>query len=323
MQFSLTTCLLASRVVMPLTLDEYRVAQMYMVTKMQQENTASNEGVEVLANKPFKNEELGEGQYTLKVYHLQSKLPSWLTAIAPASALQIEEEAWNAYPKCKTVLKCMYFTRFKLTIDTIHVADNGFSVNVHNLDAESLAIRQVEMLDIASTARDYWTYVLGGASVDLTTFQSRKTGRGPLMHGWQETCNPVMTAYKLVTADAPYWGFGYRMEQAILGAERTLFIESHNRCFFWIDEWFELSEDEVRRLEDESNAILNKVFHQSSATLQIASQTEHSNLVEGADNAVERDDSDVGQPSEELCIEEAKSTSCLNGISKTAVVARF
>lgn len=25
-----------------------------------------------------------------------------------------------------------------------------------------------------------------------------------------------MTAYKLVTIDAPYWGFGYRLEQALL-----------------------------------------------------------------------------------------------------------
>lgn len=32
----------------------------------------------------------------------------------------------------------------------------------------------------------------------------------------QDRCDPVMTAYKLVTVDAPYWGFGYRMEQALL-----------------------------------------------------------------------------------------------------------
>lgn len=32
----------------------------------------------------------------------------------------------------------------------------------------------------------------------------------------QDSCDPVMTAYKLVTIDAPYWGFGYRLEQALL-----------------------------------------------------------------------------------------------------------
>lgn len=43
--------------------------------------------------------------------------------------------------------------------------------------------------------------------------------------GMQETCDPVMTAYKLVTVDAPYWGFGYRLEQAALAVcSQTLFV---------------------------------------------------------------------------------------------------
>lgn len=31
-----------------------------------------------------------------------SKAPAWLTAFAPADALILQEEAWNAYPRCKT-----------------------------------------------------------------------------------------------------------------------------------------------------------------------------------------------------------------------------
>ena len=31
-----------------------------------------------------------------------SKFPAWISAIAPANSLQMEEEAWNAYPRCKT-----------------------------------------------------------------------------------------------------------------------------------------------------------------------------------------------------------------------------
>jgi hypothetical protein len=41
----------------------------------------------------------------------------------------------------------------------------------------------------------------------------------------QEMCDPVMTAYKLVTVDAPYWGFGYRLEQAALAVcSQTFFV---------------------------------------------------------------------------------------------------
>lgn len=31
-----------------------------------------------------------------------SKLPSWLVSLVPKKALMLEEEAWNAYPRCTT-----------------------------------------------------------------------------------------------------------------------------------------------------------------------------------------------------------------------------
>ncbi|XP_010253533.1 PREDICTED: phosphatidylinositol transfer protein 1-like isoform X2 [Nelumbo nucifera] len=243
---------------MPMSLDEYQIAQMYMVMKMQQQNTTSNEGVEVLENRPFEDEVLGKGQYTSKFYHLQSKAPAWLTTFAPSDALLMQEEAWNAYPRCKTVIKCPYFTRFSLTIETVHKADNGCSENVHGLSKDLLAARQVEIIDIASAARDYWSYVVGSNNMDFTKFRSLKTGRGPLLEGWQDRCDPVMTAYKLVTIDAPYWGFGYRLEQTFLAGERALFLESHANCFAWIDEWFGMTMEQIRELERQSDFSLNK-----------------------------------------------------------------
>jgi hypothetical protein len=130
---------------------------------------------------------------------------------------------------------------------------------VHNLDADALALRKVETLDIGTNARDYWTYVVGGPEIDLTNFCSAKKQCGPLTQGWQETCDPVMTAYKLVTVDAPYWGFGYRLEQAALAGERSLFLESHKQCIYWLDEWCDLTFDDVRQLEVATDAALNEV----------------------------------------------------------------
>lgn len=50
---------------------QYRIAQMYMVTKIQEQQTGGGEGVEVLINRPFEDDEFGQGQYTSKIYHLQ------------------------------------------------------------------------------------------------------------------------------------------------------------------------------------------------------------------------------------------------------------
>ncbi|CAM6007596.1 unnamed protein product [Sphagnum balticum] len=193
---------------------------MHMVTKIQQLQTTGEEGVEVLVNEHFENEEW-KGQFTSQIYHLQ---------------------------------------RFKLVIETINVSDNGCSFNVHNLDAETFALRKVETLDIASNSKHYWSYVVGGSEIDLTNFSSVKTGCGPLTQGWQDMCDPVMTAYKLVTVDSPYWGFGYRMEQAALVVERALFTESHRQCFYWIDEWCDLIVEDVMQLELATDVKLNQRF---------------------------------------------------------------
>ena len=57
---------------------------------------------------------------------------------------------------------------------------------MHNLDDESLALRKVEKLDIASTASDYWSYMIAGGSLtDLSSFRPTKTERGPLLSDWQ------------------------------------------------------------------------------------------------------------------------------------------
>ncbi|CAL5426569.1 unnamed protein product [Camellia sinensis] len=246
------------RIVMPLSLEEYQIAQIYMVLKMQQQSKTSTEGVEVLEDKLIEDDVFGKCQYLSKIYRLQSKVPAWLTAFARKDALVMQEEAWNAYPRCKSVIKTPCFNKLSVTIETVHKPDNGRSENVHGLCKEQLAAREVEVIDIASSARDCWSYIIGTSNVNLSKFKSEKTGRGPLSQGWQDQHNPVMTAYKLVIIDAPYWGFGNRLEQTLLAGERALFLESHHNCFIWIDEWFGMTEEAIREFERGSCSLLNE-----------------------------------------------------------------
>ncbi|KJH44552.1 phosphatidylinositol transfer protein [Dictyocaulus viviparus] len=59
-------------------------------------------GVVILTNKPYKDGPGGAGQYTFKIYHIGSKIPMWIRSVLPSSALEVHEEAWNAYPYTKT-----------------------------------------------------------------------------------------------------------------------------------------------------------------------------------------------------------------------------
>jgi hypothetical protein len=52
-------------------MEQYKLAQRYMVMKMQRENTSGGEGVEVIVSEPFKDDQLGEGLYTRKLYRLE------------------------------------------------------------------------------------------------------------------------------------------------------------------------------------------------------------------------------------------------------------
>lgn len=81
---------------------------------------------------------------------------------------------------------------------------------MHNLSKEQLAARQVEVLDIASTARDYWSYAIASNSIDFSKFKSKSTGRGPLLNSWQvciflnsnyhNTCKPNVLYHTFVLA---------------------------------------------------------------------------------------------------------------------------
>ena len=97
------------RITLPMTVDEYQVAQLYSVAEASKNETGGGEGVEVQKNEPYEDVPLlggkfNNGQYTYKIYHLASKVPSFVRMIAPKGSLEIHEEAWNAYPYCKTVL---------------------------------------------------------------------------------------------------------------------------------------------------------------------------------------------------------------------------
>lgn len=98
---------------------QYQVAQLFSVAEVSKNETGGGEGIEVLKNEPFNDHPLlngkySSGQYTYKIYHLASKVPPYIRLLAPKGSLEIHEEAWNAYPYCRTVITvCFTHTKTK------------------------------------------------------------------------------------------------------------------------------------------------------------------------------------------------------------------
>jgi len=265
------------RIPLPISVDEYKIAQVYMVAKMSKEQTGHGEGVEIVENRPYGDGESEEstdgaefgagspdgaketGQYTHKIYHIGSRLPGWIKAIAPTTALQVVEKAWNAYPYCKTVYSCPFLgDRFKISVVTRYLADGGDSDNALDLTPQQRKDLAVDTVDIAFDPIDPSKYK---ASEDPTIFSSSKTNRGKLEKDWTRNTQPIMTSYKYCSVEFRYWGLQSRIENFIHKAGlRDTFLLGHRQAFCWIDEWFGLSMEDVRRIEDETRAELTTLL---------------------------------------------------------------
>ena len=58
------------RIVLPISVEEYQVGQLWSVAEASKENTGGGEGVEVVKNEPY-DDETGTGQYTEKIFRME------------------------------------------------------------------------------------------------------------------------------------------------------------------------------------------------------------------------------------------------------------
>nr|VZI39340.1 unnamed protein product [Spirometra erinaceieuropaei] len=250
------------RVILPLTVEEYQVAQLYAVAEASKEQTGGGDGVEVLVNEPFTETvhppesplldgSYTTGQFTHKIYHMATKLPTLVSKILPTSLMTFTELAWNAYPYCRTILANDYMKKdFEIKIESLHSSNLNLA---HNLPQDLLAQRKIVYVDISSRAG------LGAndckPNEEPTTYVSVKTGRGPLPEGrwWEKEHNcPVMCAYKLVTCRFQWWGLQTQVENLIQRQENRIFTIFHRQLFCWTDRWYGLTMEDIRRLEEKT-----------------------------------------------------------------------
>ncbi|CAL7947667.1 unnamed protein product [Xylocopa violacea] len=258
------------RIPLPLTVEEYRIAQLYMIAKKSRdESQGAGSGVEIIVNEPYNNGPGGNGQYTHKIYHVGSHLPEWFKSLLPRSALIAKEEAWNAYPYTKTRYTCPFVEKFSIEIETYYFPDNGYQENVFKLSGSDLRNRVVDLIDIV---KDQYPgdYV---KEEDPKLYTSQKTGRGPLTDSWLEeywadvkgkqqptpSGKSLMCAYKLCRVEFRYWGVQTKLEKFIHDiALRKTMVRAHRQAWAWQDEWTGLTMEDIREIERQTQLALQK-----------------------------------------------------------------
>ncbi|KAI0988152.1 hypothetical protein GJ496_000120 [Pomphorhynchus laevis] len=256
------------RITLPLTIEEYHIGQLWCVAEFSKDNTGGGEGVEVLNNEHFddKNDLLdgfSSGQYTKKIYHLASKVPWWVRKLAPTGSLEMLEEAWNAFPYCRTVITNPNFMqdKFFLKVETLHVADNGQSENVHHLTRDQLKKREVVYIDISHDKISLSDYK---ESEDPRKYKCSITGRGPLTDlKWRNNVQPVMTCYKLVTTEFHWFPFQTKIEDFIIMTQQRLYTIFNRQVFCTLHKWHGLTIQDIREIEEETKRELDRQRRQS------------------------------------------------------------
>lgn len=245
------------RIPLPISVEEYKIGQLYAVAEASKNETGGGDGIEVVTNEPQEHNVFGKCQYTHKIIHLSSKVPGYVRALAPTGSLEIHEKAWNAYPFCRTKYTNEYMKdSFHIIIDTWHKPGNKDIENVHNLSADELKKRSIIDIDIAASveARDY------KEDEDPAKFHSEKTGRGPLGPNWQKDITtqdvPVMTCYKLYRIKFKWFLLQTKVESLIVKSVTRLLTNFHRQLFCWLDKWFGLTIEDIRELEEKTKAEL-------------------------------------------------------------------
>ncbi|XP_067862305.1 membrane-associated phosphatidylinositol transfer protein 2 isoform X1 [Heptranchias perlo] len=259
---------------LPMSVEEYRIAQLYMIQKKSREETCGEgSGVEILENRPYNDGPGGSGQYTHKVYHIGMHIPSWFRSILPKAALRVEEESWNAYPYTRTRYTCPFVEKFSIDIETYYKPDSGDQANVFNLSTAEKRQRMLDPIDIVKDPippNEYKT------EEDPKQYKSIKTGRGPLSDDWIEECKnrpgkmPIMCAYKLCKVEFRYWGMQSKIERFIHDVGlRKVMLRAHRQAWCWQDEWYGLTMEDIRQLEWETQLMLAQKMAQFMAQFKL------------------------------------------------------
>ncbi|XP_021554159.1 membrane-associated phosphatidylinositol transfer protein 2 isoform X3 [Neomonachus schauinslandi] len=253
------------RIPLPMTVEEYRIAQLYMIQKKSRNETyGEGSGVEILENRPYTDGPGGSGQYTHKVYHVGMHIPSWFRSILPKAALRVVEESWNAYPYTRTRFTCPFVEKFSIDIETFYKTDAGENPNVFSLSPVEKNQLTIDFIDIVKdpvSPNEYKT------EEDPKLFRSIKTQRGPLSDNWIEEYKqqvfPIMCAYKLCKVEFRYWGMQSKIERFIHDTGlRKVMVRAHRQAWCWQDEWYGLNMENIRELEKEAQLMLSRKMAQ-------------------------------------------------------------
>ena len=246
------------RIVLPISLEQYRIGQLYTVAQFSKDVTGPGQGFTLCTNEPATSVETGEKfQYTMKEFDAFPWVPRQFQMLGVGGSHTFVEESQNNFPKCKSTIRNPNWLQenFYVKIFTDCRVDYGESENVFGLTEKERKNTPVINVDIAEPPRASTRF--SKQDYDPTKFQSTKTDAGPLAGDWAEALKqnknkPHMCVYKLINYEIQFWNIQAFLVRTMQDYAHRVISEFYRRLYCTIDEWNDLTMEDIRKIEEKT-----------------------------------------------------------------------
>lgn len=249
------------RVILPVNISKYHIGHRYMNLEYVKDEAGGGEGIELVKNEPYTNEK-ETGQYTYKIFHVKSKIPSFIRWAVPDKYLHFHEESWNAFPHYYTVdfIPAMG-DKFLLHVESQHIPYKSgmkFPENALNLSNEDLSKRKIFYCDIVDGPKYEKHMDLEGFSCPEANIDKLIGKKGSFNHEnppeWTKNYKgDMICCIKVVKFHFKWGGLQKTVESMLTKKEYPkIFTESHRKLIKTAKDWYNLNEDDLLRLENEA-----------------------------------------------------------------------
>ncbi|EUD67810.1 hypothetical protein C922_01999 [Plasmodium inui San Antonio 1] len=264
--------LIEFRLPLPLTKEEYNTCYRYLMSKVSNEdadNTINgvgkngNTNIRTLVVSKMESFDDGSGKpgyYSFKRMNFVNKIPKWVLNFVDPKCCLIDEKIWSTNPFMKSVYQATGFPKAHVQVESTYHMGYNTEDNPFNISEDLLKERQVVLIDIVNDNVSYTSYL---PQEDPTIFYSEKARRGKLEEDWIENSKVIITCYKLFNIDVPYFGIlSSKLENWIVSVIKNSLFKYHRKALCWIDEWFDLTQDQLRTLEEGTQKKLEKFWEE-------------------------------------------------------------
>lgn len=249
------------RVIVPANIEKYHIGNRYMNLEYVKDEAGSGEGIELVKNEKYSKEN-ESGQYTYKIFHVKSKIPSFIRWALPEKYLHFHEESWNAFPHYYTVdfIPAMG-DNFILNVESQHIPYKSgmeFPENALNLSKDELDQRQIYYCDIVNGDQYDGKYDLDGFSCEeagITKLSGKKgSWKSDQVPEWTKNYKgDMICCIKVVKFHFKYYGLQGTVENMLTNKNYPkIFTESHRKLISSAKEWYNLTEENILNMEKQA-----------------------------------------------------------------------